>query len=191
MSIKGIVLVVSMALAMVMLAAPAAASATEFTDNGKPVEKGAEFELSGEINVSSLGSGVACVAHSKFGFTSATTIDVTEYKITTNTCVGYGKYKGCAVIGDKPTGLPWVGHVTVLGLLLTDPLVDYTFSNCWTEKAQVEISSLEMEADSTKSIHDFTLSGEAEIETDMGKGEGEVSGTLEIVGEASGTYEIG
>jgi hypothetical protein len=185
MNIKNALLLTSMALASAALVLPVGASATMLYHNGKPIEgEEAPIKLSGTINVKSASGGVDCKHHLTVDPGTADA-KVTKVETTTLTCVGTGPYLGCTVISDQATNLPYTADYVGSTFVVTDTTIDYEL-NCFLKSFNFSVGELVLTADNAEAIKKFSVSGEGLV----GETAAEISGELEVVGEASGQYSL-
>lgn len=189
MSIKKMMLLAGMAMAVVAFAAPAMAVANEMTDEGTPVAAGTEAQLSGTAKFTSIiffvESGIECNVHATLTAETAET-GQTEFEITTSSCKGFGFLNGCEVVADELTGNPWETHVSSSNTLtVTDVTIHSTQdSECAMENIFLQFGEVTATVDDPASISSVTLSGTGMANELSATASGELSVT------PANTYEI-
>ncbi len=210
MSIKKILLLGSMALALAAFAAPTVASAAEIKDAGKQVHD-ETFELTStttnvggnhvfdKTKFEALGSGIECVVHATVTVDTAT-VHVTSFTITTSTCTSFGNpYSNCEVESDNPT-VPFPVTVDAEKFTMTSGTIDGALKTkagapeaCFTTTNNITIKNVTLTPNNTKAISSLALGGELRVDTALNPSPGSKAtavGTLQVVGAAAGTYEI-
>ncbi len=210
MSTKKIMLLGSMALALVALAVPASASAVHVTDQGKEVHN-KTFELTStttaggvvdKTKFEALGSGIECVIHVVVKV-DTTTITVQSFTVTTSTCASFGNpYSNCEIETDEPTPATFAVSVDATQFTITAGKIDGNLKTkpgapepCFTTQNDITVGSkgVTMTPDSVSAIKVLTLGGELRVDTALNPNPGSKAtavGALEVVGADAGTYEI-
>lgn len=177
----------AMALALVVFAAPASATAAEWihTEEG-PVTEGSEgFSGFVEFYAPSVASGIGCVVHTQLEITGASSAEVTGFEITTTTCEGKGLLTGCKV-GGHGVSLPIPVDVAASSLTLTGYGVGLGFGGgCLVETIGFAIPEETAIPDNTEAIGSLAVSGTGVAGALLVT----VSGTL--AADNPGTYGIG
>lgn len=194
MNIKKVLLLSSMALALVAFVVPASASALTLKDSGAEVVN-KEAELRGPISFSSLGGGIQCEGDAKITV-NGQVVRVSSLTITTTTCVGSGGLAGCTVTGDSVTNIPWTIDVdatllTITGVTIHNTLSPTTGKTCSPKTLKIEFAVVKATPDSTTAIHSVSISGEGAAFIEGVEVEAEAHGSLNVQSTDSGTYAIG
>ena len=199
MTFKKMLLVVGMALAAIAFAAPASASALEWTDSEEEFFGERTDFLSGQITFGNPEAG-----QSKFGCNTnlwlsaegeGTTGTLTEFSPLTNTCKGEGAFASCILKGDSVTNL-WIAEVHIVGtnkLTVTNPFGTsvvlhyyYEGANCPIKESTFTISDFNMTLTFSGLNLPATVSGLVESHTTDVLGN-ETTQTVAIFGSVSGT----
>ncbi len=208
MRVKRILLLASMALTLGAFAGPAVASAVHVKDEGKEVVD-KTFELtstqtvggvSDKTKFEALGSGIECVMHITVTI-NATTIKVTSYTITTNTCVYFNNpYSNCEIESDNPTPATFTVGVDAAKFTITAGTIHMNLKtrlgapeSCFTTQNDITFKNVTMTPNNVNSISSLTLGGEVRFDTDLNPNPGVkaiMAGTFSVVGADAGTYEI-
>lgn len=194
MTIRKALILATLVMAFAALAIPAVASATTLKDGGKEVAD-REFEITGTWGFGGLGGRVECVVHAKITV-NGLVVRVVKFETTTATCVGSGGLAGCTVTNDAPKNLPWTvdpdpgGVLTITGFTISLTLSPTVGKTCAPKNLEFSVPHLFWAVDNSKSIHSGSLSGEGSELIEGVEVEAEASGSLEVVGTDSGTYEI-
>jgi hypothetical protein len=193
--LKKTILLASLALAAVAFAAPAPASAQgTLFDNGNPVPTGnhVTLELTGVIafDFPELASSFGCVAHPEITLKAGhpSTGAVEAFNLTTEECEGTGLLEGCELASDMTNK----SAVDVSATSLT--ITGFEFTQLFKEGCIVPASLWTFPAitaipNNANAISILSLSGEGI--SDVTGLVIQVTGTLQIVGGAAGTYGIG
>jgi len=196
MSIKKILLLSTMALALGALIAPAYASAVGWLHEGKPVKEGSDetIELTGTLTWVIAGAHVECKAHPTLTVTGPNEAEFTKIGITTSTCKGTGFMAGCSMALDKPTNFPWAAHpISTTEFAITDFTPDGLWK-CKLKESELNFDFPEVIAtpDVPAAMNSVSLAGEGtaiyEGSTEL---EAQMSGELAVTGGAAGKYGIG
>jgi hypothetical protein len=171
MTLKKMLILASMALAVVAFVAPASASAARWVHWEAGVETTvetitedftgwAEFHPTGvastnfgcEVHAHVTGSTTAGVAHGK----------VTSFEITTSTCKGEGGFTGCELKSHTNTAAanPWTVHVNTNDFVITNVSIQNEYKGCLVPPANLSFPEItaEPEPEATK-INCLTISG--------------------------------
>ncbi len=209
MCIKKILLLASMAVVVVALAAPTMASAAELTirDNGKPLDDHS-IKFTGQVEFTSLGTGFNCTVHTTLTVSNDENY-ITEFEITTKTCEFYGfLYERCEFeekAGDTVTKLPWLIDITgadtltLTGSIGGGPgIIDMRLQGkpgkeCFTTNHNLTISDITIDVETVEGFIDaLQLTGEVLVDDETGlKTPLYVHGTLPIEKTKTKTYKIG
>jgi hypothetical protein len=194
MSTRKILLFAGMAFAMAAFALPATASAFTIKDNGKTLEK-ATLPMTGAVRVESLGSGFECGVDSALSV-NVDTVEVTEFKLTTATCVTFGSaFKNCSIESDEAT-LPWSVILEKEGLEIPSAVFDVNLKNCFTTKFTGTFNNLRFKQvnwkfDTIRPYVGWEFGFEPKFDTDSGAITFAVKGHLQFGGDPEvETYEI-
>jgi hypothetical protein len=198
MAIGRVLVLAGVALVAVAAALPAPASALTIKDGGKTLEN-KEIPLTGQIKVLSGGTGMECAVDMTI-FVNGSTVDVTKFSVTTETCVGIGSlYAGCAVSSDEAT-LPWAVVVHEENLEFPSAPVDMTLKpkpekaclitkNNITQK-NVGFWRIDINNKTKRPFVAAEYLALATVDTNLGSFEAEVTGKFEFVGASAETYEF-
>ncbi len=208
MSIKKILLLFTMALAMAAFASPHAALAAEpiISDEGEFVEEDS-IELTGDVEFSSLGTGIKCTVHATLKILGIENY-ISKFDITTKTCVFYGILFGRCKFEEKQadtvTKLLWYVDITgedtltITGHASEGPgIIDTKLENrkpgeiCFTTKSDITVKDITMDVETVGGFIDaFKLTGEVKADDDVGEMGLVVSGTFGIGEEDTETFQI-
>lgn len=198
MSVKQALLLAVMGLALLASAAPGTAAAFQIKDHGNSVED-KEFESSGKVKYEALGSGVECTVHQRIT-ANGTTATVTKSEFTASTCITFGNpYKNCKVTSVTTTGLPWSVTVEETSLTFSED-IDFTFESlpgktCAFSASETVTQTVEHPTDVNKKTNPIARGWEKKSTTTckdkvFGETTEAETGTLEVLGSDSETYEI-
>jgi hypothetical protein len=171
MTFKKMLLVASMALAAIAFAAPASASALEWTDEGEPYAGEASDTLSGKLSFGNPAAGQSkfgCTVHAGVsGEGGSSTGTLTSFNVTTSTCAGEGAFATCKLKEDSTTGLPAVVHITGTNTLtITGPIVIHNhYEGCGITKSTLTISDATLTLTNSAFTVPAVLSGLLESHT--------------------------
>lgn len=164
MSIKKMLLLAGMALAVVALAGPASASAEPLTwlDNHEVLgaEEHATEEYEGPARFfgageDSFGCEVTVVLTAEGGHTGT----ITKFEPTTETCTGTGAFAGCE-LANHSASTPWDVDVTTTDLVVTDVTIHNEYDEaCAVETTHLEFPELTAVPDENTTISTLTVSG--------------------------------
>jgi hypothetical protein len=193
--LKKMMLLASLALAVVAFAAPASASAQgTLFDGTTPIPTGNHItlETTGVISfdVPELASSFGCNSHPKVTLVSGhpSTGTVEAFNITTSECAGTGLLEGCVLANDT-TNKPAV-DVSATVLTITNIEINNVFAEgCIVPGSKLTFPAVVATPDNTKSISSVKVSGNGV--DDVTGLLIEATGTLNIAGGAAGTYGIG
>lgn len=190
---KRIILFATAGIAALALAAPVTASASQITNEGAPIEEHTEVGLRGQVRWEFLGTGIRCIVHATLTTedgTSATT-SISSFQITTETCEGFGfQFSGCNVESDTVDGLPWSIAIDESSLTISTGTITETLGHCFSERYDWTGATLTATVDNPASISSVSMSGSFTLDTDSESIPAVTRGTLQVVGEAAGTYAI-
>lgn len=180
--LKKMMLLAGMALAVIAFAAPASASALEWTDDNAPFEGTIEDTLSGKISFGNPAVGATkfgCIAHAGVTFEGGTGADegtgwLDSFVPTTSTCVGEGSFAGCSLSEHETTiprdangkSLAKIHIVETNKVTLTtpagNPIVIHNVYNagCAIEKSTLTVSHLTLTG-TNSDLTDVSVSGGA------------------------------
>ncbi len=192
MNIKRVTLLAGMALASTAFAVPATASASGTWTSGHQALKGEAFvDLTGIIAFSSIlpAYNYECDVHAKMVMTGADegTGHLTEFNLTTSSCVGEGAAAGCEIAEHKVTKKPeaegWMLTATDTDIIVTSSVFyDFKFKGCLFKELGTTLTETTLDPDKATEISELQI-------TDVG-GVGTTSGSLEVVGEGAGAYGV-
>jgi hypothetical protein len=191
---KALLLAATAVAALVAMAIPVSASAAVWLHEGEPLAEHTEFELSGGEVIEVGGSVLICEAHATITTEGGNTAQMTNFKITANSCAGLvGPLKGCEVTSAKATGLPWAIDVNAADLTVTGWKVDYVFDEeCPVGKIETNFPNMTLvpfEEASAISLFEYSAEGPGIVDGE----EAEIGsfGSLQFSEEEAGTYGIG
>jgi len=185
---KKVVLLVSMALAVVTFAVPAASAA--WTHAGTPLGSNAEVTFSGPSNIELVGGavGVHAIVHAKVTLEPGNTAKVTAFDDTN--CTGTGQLNGLTCTGTAEN-LPWIAHIEGGKIKITNiKLTNHYYSpldpgHTAPVTTTVLTGNILATPNNPKSISSVSLAGEG---TTMNGMPGLFGGTLGVA--PAGTYGI-
>jgi len=186
MKLKKMLLLASMALAVVAFVAPAAAQAEQHEFN----EATESYEGVLQFSTTSPAPGTfKCAVTVSINAKGGTTAEVEEFTPTTSTCVGEGLFSGC-VLKEHTSSVPFTAHTTLTNdITVTDEPGDIVIHNFY-EKCAFGITTTILEFPSvtavpnptTGSVQTLTISGESTTGV-------KASGTVTAEGEGAITLE--
>jgi hypothetical protein len=193
--LKKMMLLASLALAVVAFAAPAPASAAgTLFDKGVQVPTGnhVTLELTGVFtyDMPELESSFGCNSHPKVTLKSGhpSTGTVLAFNITTSECVGTGLLKGCVPVNDV-TNQPAV-DVSATALTITNIDITIEFAEgCIVPSATLTFPAVVATPNNANAIGSVTVAGNG-VDDVTGLAI-KATGTFLIAGGAAGTYGIG
>ncbi|HWM63895.1 MAG TPA: hypothetical protein VNP96_07905 [Solirubrobacterales bacterium] len=169
MNLKRIMLVASMALALVAVAAPASASAN-WLKHHKPITQNEHIEVEGVLGFAIPGvASYRCeIDITATLFAGTTTGEIDTFDITTNKCVGEGGLQACTLKGDHTFDLPWEMHVETNeagepDITITDVTITNTYNdntpNCPVHDSTVIFPAVTATPDNPTTMSTLTVSG--------------------------------
>ncbi|HET7443913.1 MAG TPA: hypothetical protein VFJ57_04575 [Solirubrobacterales bacterium] len=186
-------LILAAVAAVAALAIPASASAAVWLQEGKALEKTAEFNASGGEVIEVGGGVMLCESSAAFKAEKGSTGTV-GYVAAPASCVGLaGNLAECTATAAGSTGGPWTVHVNTTDLTVTGWKVDYAFNaGCAVETVETSFPELKLtprEDPEAFNLLEFSGSGTAKVD---GK-EAELGyfGSLSLPEEEFGKYGIG
>lgn len=160
---------------------------------GETVAPGTEIDLTGQFEITSLGTGIGCDVHATITANTATTGSI-EFEITTPSCEGFGfLYSGCDLVEDETA--EWHVDVETTDLAITNVEMFIGLENCesgltFSDLTAERLTLVPETFGRHGGITAFELKGEGETHADPGTLGVEAHATLKVVGDDADTFRI-
>jgi len=191
MSIKKVLLFTGVAFVLAAFAVPAMASEEEEMYDAKTeaeITQHIEYDVKGTESYLFFGSGFDCKVELVFT-TEGKLNRIKTYKVSG--CTGIGIFKNCVVKSAVSTDLPWTVDLKGGDIIVKDKTIDLNLEKCGSTLFKVYFKAEELTPDKLKGFG-FMTGSEEEDTTEFGEssGTGKSNASLEVQGEAKGTYGI-